>query len=1440
MQTYVAQKAANYLSRQLDTRVSLSGLYLDPFASFVLRDFYVEDRTGDTLLYAQELKAGVNLARLHQRRATISSLRVTDGYFALKRYADSTNTSFLSDYFGTGQPASQTTKPKRMQVDLGDINLENMRFSFRDFRSTAASRPGVINYQDMLFTDLNGTFSDIDLDTHWFKSTVNNLSLREKSGFRIREMNATMVLDADHMEFSELYLETNRSRLRDYLLLHYGQFSQFAYFVDSVDITLSLDEAFIDSKDIEFFAPEMVNTRFVANISGELGGRVNAIRGEDVLLRTGERTRLRGDLRIDGLPDINQTLFTLYLEELATTSDEIETLVPQLARQTQVKLPDIFDRMGNVVYQGSIIGLYNDFIADGAMQTQLGLLDTDINLTLVNKGIYSGRITSPAYRLGELLSQETFGQAAFDLQIAGEGFVFGEMDSEMQGTLDYIDYNGYRYENISLHGNFHEMLFAGHAQIADDNLQLEFDGSVNFNPNLPEYSFVATINGANLYPTGLYTKDTVRIQHAVLTSDFSGDALNNIQGNVRLDSLRFTHQSDSFAVHSFQLVAEGNEKQRTVQVASDLFDGALNGISDWSTFGAYFRSVAMRYAPSMDLDNRASGSQEFDVEVHIKDFAPIAPFVDRKLAIADGLAFSGYFSTRDSLANFNLVAPSIEYGNVRLQNVLVDESANRDTLLLLASIDRISLSDSIYVENTHVSNKLANDVLYFAVTAGQDTATNGLNLNGNIHFAMDQPANVTFDHSTVRIEDARWQLHPESAISIHEEYAEVHSLSFSQGDQRLDLQGTISAQPEDQLAIRFHKFDLGTLNPFIGRSGIALAGAMDGDLYVYSVAKNPFGAAGLTANAVKFGNATIGDLFLNADYDPLSQTVNLNAEAIYQGTQTMYASGTYNTLADTEKLDVNLALNKSELAVFQPFLNNLVSDITGTISSKLRVSGSFSNLQLNGTSELHEAGFVVDYLRTRYRINDQVRIDNSTIRLENLVLHDARNHTATVNGSVDMANPQIPVIDVGIDANNFMVLNTTYRDNPLYYGRAYGSGRFEFRGPTNAIRIDIKARTEANTSFSIPLNATSTISDAEFITFVGKDSTAVAYVPSAFLSGMTMNMELQVLPDAETNIYTDLGELTGQGEGTISLGITSLGDFSMFGDYVINNGRFTFTAQDFINKIFEINQGGTIRWTGEPTEATINLTAVYAQRTSVAPLYNAAGGNANEQRVLAQAEMNLSGNLMRPDIAFGINFPNEPYIKDELQSYLSDVNNINQQALSLIVRRSFAPGSSSDFSRELNNTLISAGTELAFNQLNNILAQSLNLRFVDFNIRSLNDASASFRLFNDRVIFTGGVSDRRNLQLHDLNVFGDRVATDAELLYLIRKDGRLVLRGSNRLNTRNFLLNPNNDEYVSAVGLVYRQEFNSFGEFFRRITTWRSERTVRDDEPNPNNEESPL
>jgi hypothetical protein len=317
-----------------------------------------------------------------------------------------------------------------------------------------------------------------------------------------------------------------------------------------------------------------------------------------------------------------------------------------------------------------------------------------------------------------------------------------------------------------------------------------------------------------------------------------------------------------------------------------------------------------------------------------------------------------------------------------------------------------------------------------------------------------------------------------------------------------------------------------------------------------------------------------------------------------------------------------------------------------------------------------------------------------------------------------------------------------------------------------------------------------------------------------------MDFNLQVDENSEVNIFTDLGRLSGRGKSELSLNITTLGDFEMYGDYLISSGKFQFTAQDFINKVFKISEGGSIRWTGDPVEATINLKALYEVRTAIAPLYLAAGrASEDNQKVASEAVMNLSGPLMTPNISFDINFPANAYIKDELQSYLSDVNNTNQQALSLIVRRSFA--GSADQSNGIGglatSTVISAGSELFFNQLNTILSQSLNLNFVDLNIRSLNEAGASFRFLKDRLILTGGFTNRLNSTstFSDFSVIGGNslIAREVEAIYLLKKNGDWVLRASNKLNNRSFLSNlTTNNEYISAVGLVYRKDFDSFKE----------------------------
>ncbi|HZH54127.1 MAG TPA: translocation/assembly module TamB domain-containing protein, partial [Sphingobacteriaceae bacterium] len=875
----------------------------------------------------------------------------------------------------------------------------------------------------------------------------------------------------------------------------------------------------------------------------------------------------------------------------------------------------------------------------------------------------------------------------------------------------------------------------------------------------------------------------------------------------------------------------------------------LQGQIDFTTIGSSFFALAEQYLPSISpTSNTAAPSQEqgqkqeqdFTLRIHTHRFTPLAAFLSPKLMVSDSSTFEGRFhdgnsghgsnghgnSEVDTAVVFRLNIPAFKWGATELRDVHVQQKATSNHAEMELWAKEVQLYGHQAVEQLHIQQSLSDDRLNYQIHMSDIEAENHANLSGQIHFLTDRQLQVYLDPSEILLYGSTWQV-SESMSHIAAGRSEIQGLHFQNGTQQIRIDGYIAQEPEELLHVTFDAFELSTIDPLILSSKLQINGTLHGQARIRSLLERPYAEAALRIEEARMDQVPMGRFTIHADYDQDLNRVNLAIDQNKENQQQLFVGGVYRLGQEEDNLDLMARFNQTELGFLGVILKDLVSDVQGSITGQATIHGTPRKLLIDGNGTLADAGFTVNYLQTPYRANGPIRMENTVFLVEDLILSDPAGHRAQVEGKIDMNSPTNPAIDAQINTTNFLVLQTDARDNPLYYGTAYGTGSFRFQGRPDAMDIRINARTEDQTVLNIPLNTASTLGNYEFIRFrpLGGDpkndvtaagSGTEAQESQPITSGLSLSMDLQVTPSATTNIFTELGELSGRGEGQISLGITSQGDFEMFGDYLINSGKFTFSAQDFINKIFEIKQGGQIRWTGKPTDATINLTAFYEQRTSLSPLYNAAGRTASESRVLSRAEMELNGNLMRPGINFGLDFPADPYVKDELQSYLSDANNVNQQALSLIVRRSFIPGSTSDFSRELNSTLLSAGTELAFNQLNNLISQSLNLNFFDLNIRSLNDASASLRFFDDRLIFTGGITDLRDQRLNDLNVWSrEGIATDAELLYLIRKDGRLILRGSNRLNTRHFLLNPT-DEYISALGLIYRQEFDSFRDFFRR------------------------
>lgn len=1421
VQTYVAKKAAAYLSKELNTTISITGLYLKPFKSVVLENFMVLDKQKDTLLNMPKFIVDMNQFSLKRRIIDVNTVQLNDGTIFIKAYKNGKNNfDFIVDYFDTGaEPEIPKKKRAPYKIAFNRLILNNISFKYQNQKSTA--QVSGVNFNDVQLSSLNGIFEKLNTTEHLMQADIKNLTFKEKSGFYLKNLNAFTTVDTNQIELKNLLLITNQSRLRDYFQMKFKSFADFSDYFNKVRMKANFKDSHLASRDLAFFAPQLGQMKLNLDIDGQINGLVNNLNAKQLSVKAGKATYIKGDFMVKGLPNIRDTYMDLKIEMLGTNKKDLDELLRNTTGKSVKAIPAIVSKFGNVNFNGRFTGFQNDFIAFGEFKTKLGRVISDVNMKISKQGVpsYSGNVKTFDFNIGTLLDEKALGRITATVNIEGVGAEIETLREKVKGKIDYIDFNNYRFRNAVVNGTFNKKFFDGSLNLNDKNIKLAFDGSVDLNPKLPVFNFNATIKEAKLRSIKLI-KDSLKVD-AVFTTNFSGNNLNNIQGNLIIEKIKLTNPKGVYNIDSLELRAAGLGTTRELTIQSDVLDASIKGQYDLNSIAAYYQALAKTYIPSLKTSSTNYKEQIFEFNLLVKRFEPIAELVAPGLEIEDQAMLVGNFNSGENIATLNGFVKKIKYKGITVNNLILDENTTTNQLQAIITSDRVDLNDSLYIKNVNISNILRNDSLALNIKLSNSDDVNQLDLNGLIEFSTDTTARISILPSLLKINNEDWVIQEKVRINFGNGKTEIRNFDLSNGSQLLTIDGQLSNNPEDLLTLGFKDFNLKTLNPFVKTLGIKLYGKMNGETKLSNLLAAPKINDNITIDSLMFNDTYIGSLADTSSYDKTEDVANIYTQILTNKTETFRLDGALDL--KEKQIDLDVIMNDSKLAVLEPFVKNLVSGLKGNISTDIKVRGSFTNPQINGSITLDQAQLTVNYLKTAYTISQTVEVDNSIVEIDDLRLKDINGNIATANGSVNLHDIAHPVLDIDIDARNFMALNTSSKDNPLYFGQAYASGNFKFKGPTNKMFIGIDAKAEKGTVFNLPLNSSETVSNKDFITFVPKDTARMVKKATTF-EGLTMSFKLAIDPNTTANIFTTLGNLSGKGSADLSLEINSYGDFEMSGDYIIESGNFDFTAQEVINKKFTIRQGGSIRWTGNPLNAQIQLKAIYSLRAGLTDLYTAANRTANNlgnDRVLTEVEMGLSGLLLQPDIKLDIFFPSNPGIKEEFQAYFNDLNNLNLQALSLIIRRSFAPGSGADIGEQLTSGVTSTATELLFNQFNNVLS-SLNLDFVDINIRSFSEANASFKFFNDRIVLNAGIVDRRSN--NDLSLIGfskNNVGGEVEILALIKKDGSLVGKLANKPPTQQNVfissgINQNNN--VTSLGLIYTQQFDSFREFLQKIT----------------------
>ena len=579
-----------------------------------------------------------------------------------------------------------------------------------------------------LWGKINSKFTDVKLVNDTFSGAI-NLSTLERSGFEVKQLKANVRFHPEAMEFSRLDIRTNKSRLKNFFAMRYNSFNDMSDFIEKVRMEGAFEDAQIHSDDIAYFAPQLAKWDKRISISGKIKGSVNNLSGKKLVAKAGQNTYLNGDFDMTGLPDTDRTFLDFTANDFRTTYEDVKKLLPQLAGITEPRL----EELQYLRFQGNFTGFLKDFVTYGTIETALGIIRTDVNMKLPDKGLqeYKGTIRTESFDLGKFLNDRNMGKLAFEGDIKGKGFSLSNLEATLKGNLGFLEYRGYSYKEISIDGQVAKKLFNGNIAINDDHLEATLKGLVNLSGKVPVFDFTALINNANLRNLN-FTKDEVDLNGS-FNMNFTGNTIDNFIGTARVsDASVFKNGQrisfDSLYVES-SLQSNGN---KTITVKSNEFEGILAGEFNISSIAGCLPDIPQQVLSQLHCGIKKKVNNNFSFFITTRKVDDYLDLLDKRLKGFNYSTINGRLNTRENIFDLDADIPQFGYNNLGFYDVKFQGRGNYDSLSVSTVIGDIFVNDSLHFPGTQLSVRSANDISQVNIKTSGSQTLNRADISGEV------------------------------------------------------------------------------------------------------------------------------------------------------------------------------------------------------------------------------------------------------------------------------------------------------------------------------------------------------------------------------------------------------------------------------------------------------------------------------------------------------------------------------------------------------------------------------------------------------------------------------------------------------------------------------------------------------------------------------------
>ncbi len=1332
---------------------------------------------------------------------------------------------------------------KLKKADIADVD-----FKFDDLNAAPVKKG--IDYKHLDIKDFNLKGDNLAYSASAISGNIAAFTVKDKSGLNLQSLHTNFVYNEKGASLKNLYVKTPQTLLKDEINVHYPSLESIKKNPGNISFEASISESRIDFKDILIFVPGLEKTNpfrdnpgAILRINSRISGTLGDVRFPNFEISGIGNTRISARGRITGLPDVNKAYFDVTINDFHSTAKDVGGFVPAGTIPATISLPSDFSLTGT--FKGAVKNFNTnlDLSSSYGHAKVKALFDRRIK----NREKYDADVSLDNFSLGKLIQNDSLGKITVSAKVKGTGLNPKTANAVANILLSKAEFNHYTYKNLALKGDIRVGKFNVDAGMKDPNLTFSLAANGGFEDKYPSAQLQLNVDIADLEKLNLHA-GPMKLKGNVVGDIKTADP-DYLNGEISLDHLQILMDKDPILLDSINIVAVATPEKNSLKVKSQILKANFEGKYKLTQFAEALQNSISKYydiAPGKKRKKTEPQQIVFDVTL---DNDPVIYKLIPQITGLEPIKINGRYNSVNDTIVLNASIPRLVYGANTISGGNVKIDTKNGALIYNADIDAIQ-NAQFMLPFTSISGQAKDNVLNYNLQIRDKGKKEQYVINGTMK-SVNGNTEIRLDPKGLKLNYDDWTIAPDNLLRFGPDGIYADNFELSREGNSIKLQSQ-SASANAPLAIDFTNFDLKTLTNMVKKDDLLVGGVLNGNVLL----KNPTGKMVFTSDLnikdFSFKNEPVGDISIKVD-NKIADTYTAHVAITGNGNQ-VALDGFYKAAAGT--FDLNLDMQHLEVKSIQGFTFGNLKDGKGFLSGNFKITGSPEKPGVNGDLKFNDVAFRVTQLNSYFKnIDETVRINNQGIFFDRFTIYDEKDNKLAVNGSVLTPDFRNYAFNLTVDADNFRAVNSKAKDNDLYYGDLFLDTHLTVKGTLENPVVNGNVRINEDTKLTVVLpQSDPAIADREgIVEFVDEDNVLLkqtqemkSAMNQSGLKGMDVSVNIQIDKEALLSLVIDKGNgdyLNLKGEADLTGGIDPSGKTTLTGKYEFSEGFYEMTF-NLIKRKFEIKKGSYIIWNGEPTSANIDVTAIYEanvapidllddQLGSVAPAVK----NTYKQRLPFQTQLKMTGELLKPTIAFDIVLPDGNYgvsseiitaSQTKLAQLREDPNEMNKQVFALLLLNRFIgenPFASEAGGTSAESLARQSVSKILSQQLNNLAGELVKGFEVNFDLESTEDYTSgvkenrtdlnvglSKRLLNDRLKVTVGSSFGVEGQQQP-NQEANNIAGDLSADYQLTQDGRYMVRAY-RKNQYEVALQGQVIE--TGVAFIITMDYNRFRELFHR------------------------